>query len=286
MSNTSNAGIVWLASYPKSGNTWLRLALASLRAGGAPVDLTAQRPEAPIASSRRLFDTLLEVESSDLTADEIEELRPRVYEILNETSQKPLLCKVHDAWTLTRVGEPLFPLKTTRGTIYVVRDPRDVAISYAHHSGITVNSVIELMAEPNFEVVAGERNQSRHLSQRFLSWSAHVESWLDASNLKPLLVRYEDMLADSHAVLARISDYLGWKVADEALTLAVAATRFEVLQAAEDRQGFHEKPAADKRFFRRGVAGGWCDTLTQAQAKRIEQDHAAVMARLGYLPGD
>lgn len=286
MSNKLNAGIVWLASYPKSGNTWLRLALASLRAGGAQVDLTAQLSEAPIACSRRLFDTLLEVESSDLTVDEIEELRPRVYEILNETSQKPLLCKVHDAWTLTRLGEPLFPLKTTRGAIYIARDPRDVAISYSHHSGITVDSVIDLMAEPNFEVVAGERNQSRHLSQRFLSWSAHVESWLDTSSLKPLLVRYEDMLADPRAVLVLITDYLGWNVADEALALAVAATRFEVLQAAEDRQGFHEKPAIDKRFFRRGLAGGWRDTLTQAQSERIEQDHAAVMARLGYLPGD
>lgn len=286
MHNNPASGIFWLASYLKSGNTWLRLALASLRAGGAPVDFTVRRPEAPIASSRRLFDTLLGVESSDLMACEIDELRPRVYGIMKETSQAPLLCKVHDAWTRTPSGEPLFPPQATLGAIYIARDPRDVAVSLAHHCNVTLDFAIECLANPDWKVCVAVHSLSRQLPQRFLSWSEHVKSWLEESGLKPLLVRYEDMSADPLGVLARVAGYLHWDVTDEALSLAVAATRFEVLQAAEDRQGFPERPPESKvRFFRRGLANGWRDTLTQAQAERIERDHEVVMIRLGYLPG-
>jgi hypothetical protein len=279
------AGLVWLASYPKSGNTWLRLALASLRANGAAVDLTARLPDAPIASSRPLFDSMIEVESSDLTADEIETLRPRVYETLVQTANKPMLCKVHDAWTRTGAGEPLFPAAATLGTLYIARDPRDVACSFAHHSGITTERAIKMMADPKAQLAALGDRLTHHLPQRLLSWSGHAESWLDAPGLAPLLVRYEDMTADTPAVLARVVDYLGWSAEAEAVNGAAEATRFEALQAAEDRQGFREKQVVTNgRFFRRGKAGGWRDTLTAAQAARIERDHEAMMVRLGYLP--
>lgn len=287
MIDKSASGVFWLASYPKSGNTWLRLALESLRAGGARVDLTSSAAdEAPIASHRRLFDTMLEVSSSDLTAEEIEELRPRAYELLSLTSQKALLCKVHDAWTRTASGEPIFPQPVTLGAIYIVRDPRDVAISCAHYFGITLDESIDRLADPDFKLAKMGEKLLDQVPHSLLGWSGHVASWLDAPGMPPFLVRYEDMVADFQTELSRIADYLGWTVTHEAVAQAVEATRFEVLRAAETRQGFGGRPArASGYFFRRGVAGGWRDTLTSDQVECIESKHGPMMSRLGYLQG-
>lgn len=276
-------GFFWLASYPKSGNTWLRLALWSLKNDGAAVDFSARPNFAPIASSRLRFDAVLGVESSDLGADEIAILRPRVYEAMAQAANEPMLSKVHDAWTLTPAGEPMFPPAVTLGTVYVVRDPRDVAVSFANHMGEPVEWAVDFLGKATAQLATPQNKLAEQLPQCLMRWSEHVESWLGATGPAPLLLRYEDMLADPVRELSRVVAYLGWSAHSEAVERAVAATRFETLRAAEERHGFHEAPPQAERFFRRGKAGGWRDTLTADQAARIERDHHAVMRRLGYL---
>jgi len=278
------SGYHWLASYPKSGNTWLRLALSSLSRDGAPPDFAAKVGFAPIASNRSPFDLLLDVDSADLTDEEAEALRPCFYALEARRHAAPQLRKVHDAWTLTSTGEPLFPPALTLGTLYIARDPRDVAVSLAAHLGMTVDEAIAAMAAPEATLARGGKRGKTQLSQRLLTWSAHVQSWLDAPGMPPpLLLRYEDMTADAAGALLRVARHLGWATEREAVERAVAATRFDALFAAEEQYGFHERPLKAERFFRRGIAGGWRDTLTSAQADQIERDHATVMARLGYV---
>ena len=278
------SGYHWLASYPKSGNTWLRLALSSLSRGGAPPDFAAKVGFAPIASNRSPFDLLLDVDSADLKDEEAEALRPCFYALEARRHAAPQLRKVHDAWTLTSTGEPLFPPALTLGTLYIARDPRDVAVSLAAHLGMTVDEAIAAMAAPTATLARGGKRGKTQLAQRLLTWSAHVESWLDAPGMPPpLLLRYEDMTVDAAGALLRVARYLGWAAEREAVERAVAATRFDALFAAEEQYGFHERPLKAERFFRRGIAGGWRDTLTSAQADQIERDHATVMARLGYV---
>lgn len=278
------SGYFWLASYPKSGNTWLRLALWSLERDGAPVDFSAFLNFAPIAANRETFDAVLGIESSDLSPAEIASLRPRVYEAQAAMVTAPLFAKVHDAWTLTPAGEPLFPPSATLGAIYLVRDPRDVAVSYAHHAGLSVDHQIACMEDPDL-VIAVQRHRARdQLPQRLLDWSSHVESWLEAPGRPPLLMRYEDMLADPVSALDRVTGYMGRPASRDVLERCAAATRFSALRAAEERDGFRERLAESSNFFfRRGVSGGWRDTLTAEQAARIERAHGRVMARLGYL---
>lgn len=276
-------GYQWLASYPKSGNTWLRLALDSLLHDGAPPDFSRGIAFAPLAAARAPFDHLLDVDSSDLTADEIGALRPRFHDIEIRDATAPLPRKVHDAWTLTADGEPLFSPAVTLATICVVRDPRDIAPSLAAHLGIPIDAAIAFMARPAATLASGRRRDTSQLPQRLLTWSAHVESWLDAPGMPPpLLLRYEDMSDDAAAALLRAARHLGCPTDDRAAGRAVAATRFDALRTAEERHGFGERSGKAERFFRRGVAGGWRDTLSPAQAARIEDDHAGVMARLGY----
>ncbi|NOZ51459.1 MAG: sulfotransferase domain-containing protein, partial [Chloroflexi bacterium] len=73
-------GIIWLASYPKSGNTWMRVFLTNyLRDSDEPAEIN-NLDGGPIASARDIFDRVIGVESSDLTAEEIDRFRPAVYE--------------------------------------------------------------------------------------------------------------------------------------------------------------------------------------------------------------
>lgn len=275
------SGYHWLASYPKSGNTWLRLALASVRADGRAPGFAAADRFGPVASDRAAFDLLLDVDSADLTDGEAEILRPRLYELEAGSRPEPQLLKVHDAWTRTPAGEPLFPPALTRGAIYLARDPRDVAVSLAHHMAIGLDQAIDFMGWPDAALALHGLSRARQIRQRLLTWSGHVRSWRQAPRLLPL--RYEDMLSDPGAVLEAAARHLGWAVSQPAIAEAVAATRFEALRAAEERWGFAEKARPATRFFRRGVAGGWRDTLSRAQAARIEADHGEVMRELRYL---
>lgn len=277
------SGFFWLASYPKSGNTWLRLALLCLKEGRA-VDFSVRSDFAPVAAGRAGFDLALGIESSDLTPEEILELRPRFYEVQAENVAEPQFRKVHDAWTLTAAGEPLFPPSVTLGSLCIVRDPRDVAVSFAHHSGDEINKVIRNMGNAHAKLAPQRDRLSDQLPQILGDWSSHVAGWLAAPGARPaLLVRYEDMQADAARELRRVADYVGWPVTADAIASAVQNTRFERLRAAEDRQGFRERSPLAARFFRQGRAGGWRSVLTAPQAASIEATHGAMMRRLGYL---
>jgi len=271
-------GFVWLASYPKSGNTWLRLALHSLINGGTEIDFRSQESFAAIAASRADLEEVLDAPADDMTDAETEALRPRLHEAQAQAATEPLFRKVHDACVTTATGEPLFPPALTLKTVYVVRDPRDVAVSLAHHTGKDVDRAIAFMADPGATFgLAG----TRQLRQVLSTWSFHVESWLrDGPEL--LLLRYEHLLTDPEGSLGRLALHLGLDASPPDIRRAVEATRFDRLRAAEDKYGFRESPAPGVRFFRRGIAGGWRDSLTADQAARIVADHGAVMARLGY----
>lgn len=273
----------WLASYPKSGNTWLRLALGSLLAGGTAPDFEKVERLAPIASDRDVFEAVLGVDSSDLTPAEILDLRPRQFIEEAAATGERQLRKVHEAWIRVPDGSPLFPPAVTRAAVYLLRDPRDVAVSLAHHNGVNVaKAVAQLNTEASVLAPGGSEGRAQ-FEQPLLSWSGHVASWVDAAEPKPLVLRYEDMLADMDDALARVARHLGIAADPEIVARAVAATRFDALQAEEERAGFREKSLPATRFFRRGVAGGWRDILTAEQADAIEQAHGAMMRRFGYL---
>ena len=107
--------IIWLASYPKSGNTWVRVLLTNyLRNGEAPADIN-RLDGGPIASARLWFDEWAGIEASALDDKIIERLRPDVYRCMAIESTETLYMKAHDAWYRTDRGEPLFPPDITGG---------------------------------------------------------------------------------------------------------------------------------------------------------------------------
>lgn len=276
-------GVIWLASYPKSGNTWLRMAMAALRSDVDRIDINGFRDRNEvIAGLRETFDMLMPFDAADLGVNEILAARPELLRRFVRTLPPCSPLKTHDAFVRTPRGEWLFPPEITAATIHVVRDPRDVALSYAAHRWATIDEIIAFMADPDAMLARGGREPSAQLPQPLGSWSAHAASWLDDAEPTPLLVRYEDMIADLPTALRRVADHLGWAIEPGAPERAAAATRFELLRKAEAEKGFGERPPSAQRFFRSGRAGGWRDVLSADQALRIERVHGPMMARLGY----
>ena len=290
---------IWLASYPKSGNTWFRMLVANLSAqDGAAVDINDMPVRGGLASARGPFDYLTLLDSGLLTHDEIDCLRPRVHETLasgavDDENDKPedappvRFVKVHDAYTRTPKGEPLLAgARGAHGAIVIVRDPRDVAPSVANHNGVSIDESIGMMNDEYKMQCAKPDRQHSQLRQKLGDWSRHVASWLDQRDIPVCLVRYEDLQADTAGTFARALAFAGYPAPADRIAQSVALADFAELRRQERERGFREAPDPwpGGNFFRRGQAGAWRDELTREQAMRIEAAHAPMMRRLGYDP--
>ncbi len=276
------SGLGLIASYPKSGNTWMRAFLASLKLGGRTPDLHRDIDTIPTLAARSLHDAFAGLECSDLTPAEVARLRPHVSRRI--AAARPGLFKVHDA-NLPPPGadEPAIPADSIDRVVYVVRDPRDVALSAAHHFGQPVEAVVADLGNPGHMIGRSTTGLNSNVEQWLSSWSRHVESWLDAPGLRRLCLRYEDLTARPEASFAEVCRFLEWDAPAAEIARAVAATRFDRLAAREQADGFSGAlTVSGNAFFREGRAGGWRGTLAPALAERIARDHAATMARLGY----
>ena len=275
--------IIWLASYPKSGNTWFRAFLANFwRNSDEPVDIN-NLGGGPIASARKVFDDEVGVEASDLTFDEIERYRPRVYEQVAAECQETIFLKIHDAFTYNSWEEPVISKAATLGAIYFIRNPLDVAVSFAHHSAAPVEIMIKQMANPNNSMVGSPKHLSNQLRQRLLTWSGHVTSWVDEPDLPVHVMRYEDMKRDTFDTFRGAVQFAGLPDDAARIQKALDNASFGKLQAQEKEKGFGEKMPFAKSFFRKGEIGSWREVLTPEQIERIINDHGEVMGRFGYL---
>jgi aryl sulfotransferase len=284
---------IWLASYPKSGNTWMRLLIANASNNvGEPVDIN-KIADGGMAADRGSFDYAALIDSGLLTHEEIDWLRPRIHAKFarGDFDHEPTLAeprvqfvKVHDANTLNSAGEPL--LGGTRGAdgaIVIVRDPRDVAPSLADHLNSSIDEVITFMNDDDAALAKKTSRQRPQLRQRLRAWSGHVASWLDHSDIPVHLIRYEDLQKDARGVLRAALAFAGLPATEEKIGRAVAFSGFAQLQQQEQKGGFAETPPwKGARFFRRGEAGSWRDELSREQVARIESHHGQMMRRLGY----
>lgn len=277
-------GIVWLASYPKSGNTWFRTFLTNfLRNADTPAQINAL-DGGPIASARGVFDEVLGYDSGELTFEEIDALRPEVYLHQAREAKETLYCKVHDAYTFLPDGRALIPAEATAAALYFVRNPLDVAVSFAHHGGHDrFDRVIRQMARDENSFCETDATEANQLRQKLLSWSNHVRSWADAPGVRVHVVRYEDMKLRSEETFGAAARFAGLPDDPTRLKKAIEFSRFEELRAQEEKTGFAEKMARAKSFFRKGEIGSWREALTPQQVAQVVADHGDVMRRFGYL---
>jgi hypothetical protein len=275
--------LFWLASYPKSGNTWLRIFLANLRQEGTDPVLINQMDSDEIASSRSWLDWALGFPTADLLPHEIDVVRPAVYASSAAARADAGYHKIHDAYNRLPDGRPVFGGAGVAGALYILRNPLDVASSAAAHWHCSIDDAIDKMAQPDFTISRGRRGLADQVPQRMGSWSQHVCSWADASEIPVCVLRYEDMLAQPEQAFGRAVDFLQLQAYAARIPQAIQHSDFKVLAGQEQAGGFKERPSKAKQFFRSGRAGAWQQQLTPAQIARIIDDHGDVMRRFGYL---
>lgn len=274
-------GLFWLASFPKSGNTWFRLFLGNLqRQASAPADINELRGDN--ASNRSWLDDALGFPTADLDHDEVEQLRPQVHAWYAQ-QDLPRIHKIHDACAVLPGGDLLVGRAATAGALYLLRNPLDLAPSWAHHLKIPVDRIIDRMNDPDSGFSKSECKLRWQVRQRLGTWSAHVRSWVDAPGLNCHVVRYEDMLAQPFESFSAAVRFLCLPHSSADIERAIGASRFNEVAAQERQHGFKERPARAERFFRHGRSGGWREELTQSQVAKIIRDHGEVMRRFGYL---
>ncbi|MBS7563854.1 sulfotransferase domain-containing protein [Mucilaginibacter sp. Bleaf8] len=276
--------IIWLASYPKSGNTWFRAFVSALM-GASEVELNNLKADG-IFSSRQLFENITDISSHDLYDDEVKLMLPDVYRELAATRHSAALIKVHDAFTRNIAGEFIIPQDVTHCAVYFVRNPLDIIASFANHNNLTIDQTIKTLNNNDAYLAMQKANLNINVqtAQLLLNWSNHVISWTTLPNFPVYVLRYEDMLTDTFNVFKNVLNKIGWHYPDEEIKNAIAASSFKKLSEQEKSSGFFEKNINSKVFFRSGQAGNWVNELTPEQIARVTEQHGEVMKMYNYLP--
>lgn len=278
-------GIIWLASYPKSGNTWTRFFLANyLTNSDKPLpindiqNLSYITHDSPIVHFERFAGKKLE----EMTEEEVAEVRGKVHKWLALSRGRDIFVKTHNMVGISH-GFPLIAPEATAGAIYIVRNPLDVSISFAHHFAMTIERAVQALCTPEFYINTAE-NQ---IMQHFGSWTQHVNSWTRAPGMVRHVMRYEDLWHQPREAFGKLVEFLGLPLESDRLAKAIEFSSFDELKGQESQGKFKEaRKDEDTPFFRRGEIGGWREVLNEAQAAQVIESHRDAMRRFGYLSDD
>ena len=278
-SPTNLKSIVWLASYPKSGNTWTRMFLANYL-------LNAREP-LPINQVHRIGfgDSIsgaywLAGGRRYDPADRLGHLRlrDRVLRRFAGTGADMNFVKTHNT-RQSVLGMELVPAKYTRSAIYILRHPLDVAVSYARHYGITPAEAARRFSRPD-NGIAGD---SKVVQQYLGDWSGHVRSWTEARDFPVHVMRYEDMKQAPHDSFSEMLAFLGVPLEADRLDRAVRFSSFDEMRRQEGQDPFVERSQHSERFFHSGETGQWKDALSPEEIDKVRRDHREMMTKFGYL---
>ncbi len=272
--------IRWIASYPKSGNTWARLfCLAYADPDGFHIN--NRSANFTLDTNPDIYEQVAKVELQMVTTVEAHLLRGavlvRLSRLAQENTDGPAYLKTHAA-NVTSDGLAWIPRLFTDRSLYILRDPRDVVCSMADHMGMTIDQTIELMGDKQRRLDRGFGGVHVPL----MSWSMHVKSWLRDLPYDQMSLRYEDMTSDPERWFQVMLNFFEIKFERGRFNEALALTTFDRLKAAEVADGFDARSEHQAQFFRSGKVGGWRDVLSAEQAARVEADHADAMRDCGY----
>lgn len=263
--------INWLASFPKSGNTWVRMLIQAHAIGALNINSNLRLTYADALPHH--YDGVVGLPLDQLAREHRLLLRASaLINMISERPQKPLIVKTHMA--NVRVNSvSMIPNELTQSSVYLMRDPRDVVISYARYLDKSIDETIRLMSVDSHFL----DNYGR-IPQPVCSWSSHVVSW---QRLGPLVVKYEDMLEDAGYWFKQMLEL--WGLPTDDYEKAVDLASFNNLQKQEKDMGFIENMQDKCAFFKVGKKGQWKKDLTKKQIEKIEEQHGETMQKFGYV---
>ena len=266
--------IIWLASFPKSGNTWVRSFLANyFQPPGKTLDINSLRYFTTSDVRQDYFDQAKGGPFRGRTIEDWIAVRPKALRLIAAAKSGHHFVKTH--CQVARIGavDVILP-EVTAAAVYILRNPFDVAPSYARHLSLDLDAAIERMAT-RLAVHANENRVMEFIGR----WDKHIVSWTSAPGLPLHVMRYEDMLADAEKAYRALLGFLRVPVDEAQLSRTLKATSFQVLQKQEVEKGFGERPKEMKQFFATGAAGGWRDALSPAQVARIRSEFLPVLEK-------
>ena len=278
--------IIWLASYPKSGNTLLRSILASYfysKVGDFSFDNLNHISQFPLSS---------QFMSAGIDIDNDEEVFKNfinVQNFLNQEKGKAKFLKTHSALSAVH-GSNFTDLNNTLGVIYIVRDPRNVVTSLAHHNDLSIDEATDTMIDNSKFLVKSVKNCRVFLG----SWNSNYKSWKNLQvNNKYLLVKYEDLINKKKTTMLKILkflDQLGMKSKLDIVKLnkAIKSTDFKKVKNLEENETFYEsvldaKTGKRKTFFNLGPGNDWRRLLDDKIKIKLEKAFEKEMIELEYL---
>ena len=278
--------ILWLASYPKSGNTLLRSFLSTYffsKDGNFNFDLLRNIKQYP---NNKLF---LELGVDISNRHEIAKNHLNAQKLINQNKKSFQFWKTHSSF-VKMDGYSFTDLNNTLGVIYIVRDPRDVVISYSHHNNQTIEQTLKMINQ-NY-ILGAEIKDS--IPVYLGSWSYNYNSWKVFKNInKYLLIKYEELILNDEKYFEKILLFIknmskmDFDISEKKIKKVLEEIKFEKLKKLEKEKGFHESKKDDKgntiNFFRSGKTKQWKNNLDLKTKNMIEEVCQKEMKELGYI---
>ena len=269
-----------MASYPKSGNTWLRAIIANLYNFDKEFNLKTLK-SIPLLSIKKNFDEFENKIYSDnniLHFDWVSQNIIECQKILNNKSNHLNIFKTHS------VRHKKFTNETVNaGFIYIVRDPRDIVVSFKNFSGKKFDETInELLFQKKLMI------NTNGAMELLSTWDLHVQSWLNYNTVPRLIIKYEDLKSNTKEIVLNIKDFLNkiYKLnidlSDNQIDKIIENTNFNNLRKLENQYGFDEATKFSK-FFRSGNSNQWKDVLSKKQLQLIENNLQTLMKYFNYI---
>ena len=271
--------IIWLASYPKSGNTWVKIFLNSILFSKDQIDINK--------NNIRLFPLRSDFNTLNVNIDNIKEFADNCLNAQNliNIDNKIKFFKTHNA--LWKLGENAYTNEdNTLGVLHIVRDPRNVITSLKNHfNRKSYEEALFFLKDQKKSIGSRKTKDDGDLPTIISSWSNHYNSWKKMKK-NYLLIKYENLLKNPLEEFIRISEFIE-KISKlnfqkQKIEEAVKNCSFEKLSEQEKKYGFIEANGNQKFFFL-GPKNNWKDLIEPEIQKDIEISFKNEMIELGYL---
>ena len=271
---------IFLASYPKSGNTWLRSIIGNFYNFEKEFSLNDLK-SIPLLSIKKHFNEFqnkVYINNNELHFDWISQNIIKCQNLLNNKPNHLNIFKTHSARHKNFTNETV-----NAGFICIVRDPRDIIVSLKNFSGKEIDKTIdEFLFSKSLMITTNG-------AQELLStWELNVQSWLNYKSVPSLIIKYEDLKLNPKEIILNIKEFLNKihsfhiNLNNKDIDKIVENTNFNNLKKLEDKNGFDEATIHSK-FFRSGTSNQWKYVLTNTQVNLIEKNLKSLMRYFNYI---